>query len=295
MRTETRNSYERGLECVLAYILAHLDEPLDPRVLANEAHFSLYHFHRIFRGMMQESIGEFVRRVRMERAAYRLGNGAAVTETAFDAGFESHEAFTRAFRAAFGVSPRQRQGARQERFFLGSPNGIHYDPTGRFLYLRNFEGELSMHVEIRTRPAFRVLAMRHVGPYPEIGAVFGRLAPWAGQHGVPFQEALAIFYDNPEVVPAAELRSDAGLVVSQDFQSDDPAVHFVEIPTATYAVATYMGHYSGLSGAWGEFIGKWIPQSGHELVDGLSFEVYMNDCTTTAPEELRTDLYVPIK
>jgi len=75
---------------VLVHIQQHLDETIELDELAHIAHFSPYHFHRIFRGMVGESLMEHVRRLRLERAAHRLKfTDTSVTNIAFDAGYET--------------------------------------------------------------------------------------------------------------------------------------------------------------------------------------------------------------
>ena len=72
MRTETLNSYQERMGRVLVHIQNHLDEPMPLDQLAGVACFSPWHFHRIFRGMVGESVKEHVRRLRLERAAQCL-------------------------------------------------------------------------------------------------------------------------------------------------------------------------------------------------------------------------------
>lgn len=295
MRTATRNEYCEGLQKAVTYVIENLDEPLEPVRLANVAGFSLYHFHRIFRGMMGESLGEFIRRIRLERAAWRLAQGAAVTEVAFDSGYESHEAFTRAFRIAFGVTPSDCRKNAQRVFELPNPTGTHFDPLGRPLVLRPLLGEREMDVEIRESPAIKAAGIRHIGPYWQIGPVFSEIAQWFGQHGLTHSYGLGVFYDNPEITPLAELKSDACVMFEDDLPEDN-RVHRVELPGGTYAVMTYRGPYSGLGEAWGKFIGKWFPSSGYEMSPEPCFEIYIDPCDGAKPvEELRTELWQAIK
>ncbi|MFH1417502.1 MAG: AraC family transcriptional regulator, partial [Planctomycetota bacterium] len=106
MKSQTEHDYRQRILRVLVHIQGRLDEAMSLEDLARIAHFSPYHFHRIFRGMVGESVKEHVRRLRLERAAFHLkATDQPVTRIAFDAGYEAHEAFTRAFRAMFGESP----------------------------------------------------------------------------------------------------------------------------------------------------------------------------------------------
>src|SRR6266853_3843414 len=99
-------SYQERVLRVLLHIQRNLDRPLELEELASVACFSPFHFHRIFRGIVGESVMEYVRRLRLEQAAQKLRfSDSPVIDVALDAGYESHEAFTRAFSARFGLSP----------------------------------------------------------------------------------------------------------------------------------------------------------------------------------------------
>jgi AraC family transcriptional regulator len=91
---------------VQLYIHQHMDEPLNREVLAAIAGFSIPHFHRIFTACTGESAAAYVRRLRMERAGRKLWMGAVdIAEVALAAGYDSHSAFSKAFRKFFGISP----------------------------------------------------------------------------------------------------------------------------------------------------------------------------------------------
>lgn len=294
MRNETRDEYREGLERLIVHVMGHLDEPLPPTVLAEVAGFSTFHFHRIFRGMMGESMAEFVRRVRLERAAAGLIDQHSVTDVAFEAGYDSVEAFSRAFRASFGYLPSAWRRMNGHCALLPTPNGAHFEPQGRVSCLRIQSGATEMNVEIRDIPTMRVVAMRHIGPYFLIGATFGKLAAFAKQNGVPFDKSLAIYHDNPEDMPADQLRSDACLVVPEGYSLESDEVTVFDIPANKYAVATYIGAYDGLGEAWAQFMGKWFPASGQKMGSGVCFELYLDDCSQAPKEQLRTELYEPV-
>jgi AraC family transcriptional regulator len=93
---------------VKAYIREHIDEPLDRQVLAEVAGFSVPHFHRIFSAVAGEAAASYVRRVRLERAGRKLRMGAVnITEVALAAGYETHAAFSKAFKQAYGLCPSE--------------------------------------------------------------------------------------------------------------------------------------------------------------------------------------------
>ena len=99
MKEDTRQDYAERIIRVLVHIQQNLDDDLPLEKLARLAFFSPFHFHRVFRGMVGESVKSHIRRLRLERAAMRLKQSEmAVTAIAFEAGYETHESFTRAFR-----------------------------------------------------------------------------------------------------------------------------------------------------------------------------------------------------
>jgi AraC family transcriptional regulator len=100
--------YADCIEDVMLYIREHINEPLDREMLAAVAGFSVPHFHRVFTANVGESAASHVRRLRMERAGRKLRMGAVdITEVALAAGYDTHAAFTKAFKQHFGVSPSE--------------------------------------------------------------------------------------------------------------------------------------------------------------------------------------------
>ncbi len=151
-----------------------------------------------------------------------------------------------------------------------------------------------MKVEFREISPLRVVGVRHIGPYWEIGEAFGRLGKWLETSGLPQGAMVGVYWDNPQEVAPDQLRSDACTTLPADAVIDDPAVTVFEIPGGTYACARHPGSYSGLPAAWGELIQE-ILRSGRIPGGGPSFEIYVNDCTCVPETELITDLYEHIQ
>lgn len=305
MKTETRSFYEAAVERAALRIARTLDEALDLGAIAREAALSSYHFHRIFRGMLGETPLELHRRLRLERAAHRLRDGeTTVTTVAFEAGYDTHEAFTRAFRQAYGTPPsgfrqaaleRALGGPRPLQIELAAPSGIHFRMDAIDPVIRLPLGETSMDVIIETLADLRVATVRHVGPYQRIPEAFARLGALVGRAGLIGQGSMmiAIYHDDPETTPASELRSDAGVSVADDARLPD-GLGEQRLGAGLYARTTHVGPYTELGDAWSRFMGQWLPKSGYRIRDGESFEVYRNTPEDTRPEALRTDLYLPI-
>jgi AraC family transcriptional regulator len=230
----------------------------------------------------------------MERAASQLINSeASVTEIAFDAGFDSLEGFSRHFRNRFGRPPSQfRRLKLVEKRTLTAPNGIHWQGAN-FFPDTTLTGELPMKLDtsalkIEEIADVRLAAMRHIGPYYEIGNTFAKLRP-----SRPGTTMYALYYDDPESTPADQLRSDACYELPEGEQPCEGA-NIVKINGGKYAVYRLIGPYTELNSAWGTFM-KLLAGSENCSRPGPCFELYVDNCMVTPPETLRTDLYAPVQ
>jgi len=300
MKKTTLQVYKQRMIEVLVHIQQNLDQDLPLEELAGLAHFSPYHFHRVFRGMIGESVKSHIRRLRLERAATRLKSSLApVTQLAFDAGYETHEAFTRAFKAMFGLAPSQYRTSmninRAHR--SGSDDRVHFQEGSRIEDFELFHhGVTNMDVAIKKIGAMNVAFIRHVGPYMQCGQAWGKLCAGLGPKGMlgPNSAFIGLCHDDPDVTPADKIRYDACVTVPKSFKPDgDLAVQ--SISGGDYAVMTHRGPYEKLNESYALLMGQWLPQSGRELRSAPCFEIYRNSPEQTAPEDLVTDIHVPLE
>lgn len=156
-----------------------------------------------------------------------------------------------------------------------------------------------MHkVDITTCPPLQLLGIRHIGPYPGIAGVFGRLAEWAQGAGLlgPATRFIGIYYDNPREVDAADLRSAACITADRPTDpADNPTddIQAIDLPGGRHAVIRHIGPYTELSKTYDWIFGEWVPASGATPA-GIAYEDYVNDATKVAPDQLITDIYVPL-
>ncbi len=306
-RPRTVSHYEALVLDAARRITQGLDEALDLASLASPACMAPLHFHRVFRGLLGETPLQLHRRLRLERAAWRLAQHAdTVLAIALDAGYETHEAFTRAFRDGFGRSPTEhREAARRTQSMahhhLQAACGLHFNGPAMSLptdlsHLLLHTGAAAMEVEIQTRPALRVAALAHTGPYNTIGSAFERLGGIAGPAGL-FAHAdaqmVAVYLDDPETVPTQQLRSAAGVIVPPH-AALPAALHEINLPAGRWASTLHCGPYDGLGDTWQRLLGQWLPASGHRVAQGEFYELYLNHPGNAEPGALRTRLYVPL-
>jgi AraC family transcriptional regulator len=295
-RPATLRFYKEGLLRVMVHIQQHLDEPLPWQDLAHLACLSPYHFHHIFTGMTGESLSGHIRRLRLERAATRLKlSSDPIVDIAFEAGYANHESFTRAFHAAFGVSPTLFRRSRRVHVEIRAPSGIHYQNQE---YPTDFRSVRSkpMKVTIKHLSPMRVAFMRHIGPYSEVGRTWDEFMMWLGKEGFLGGDVqfIGICHDDPAVTPVGRIRYDACVTVDGAFRPQG-AIGAQVIAGGEYAVLTHFGPYEGLGGSYARLLGQWLPRSGRCVRALPSFEVYFNSPENTAPADLVTDLHVPLE
>jgi len=115
---------------VLRYIQEHLDDCLSASELCDVACCSQHHFHRVFRATVGESMMDHVRRLRLEKATFRLRSSRdSIASIGLDAGYGAQEAFTRVFQSYFGLAPRMFR-CTHAAYYLPAVSGIHYSPSG---------------------------------------------------------------------------------------------------------------------------------------------------------------------
>jgi AraC family transcriptional regulator len=292
MKPSTEQDYHERIVRTLVFIQAHLDDNPELDRVAAVAAFSRFHFARVFRALVGETLKEYTRRLRLERAARTLKRrDQPITQLALEAGFETHESFTRAFAAMFGLPPSAYRAAHKSAPEAAS--GTHLDDVAGY-HPPNY-GDVRAPVVKDLAPT-RVVFLRHVGPYGQVGDTWGRLFGWAGMRGLlgPGVMMLGIVHDDPDVTPDDKIRYDAAIPVSRPV-APEGEFGAMELAGGRYAVATHRGPYAGLGHAYQRVYGAWLPGSGYELRDEPAFEQYLNTPQTATPEDLLTLLYIPIE
>lgn len=297
-KSSTLRFHKQQLLRVLVHIQRNLDLPADLESLASLACLSPFHFHRVFRGMLGESLAAYVRRLRLERAAMALREGRrAVVDIAFEAGYDSHEAFCRAFRAAYYLSPSAYRKRPSAAIFLNAPSGLHFRPDAPPVdFKTQNQGARIMQIKIETIAPFRVAYVRHVGPYNQCHQAWDKLCQWLAAEGLlaPGKRFLGLSYDDPVDTPPEKLRYDACVELGEDI-APGPGIGVQLIEGGLYARTTHQGAYENLSKTYGEILGQWLPRQPYRLRNAPSFEVYLNTPENTEPEDLLTDIHVPIE
>ncbi len=298
----TALEYRRRVCLAMNFISENLDRELSVEEIARIASFSMFHFHRIFKAVVGETVSEFTRRIRLEAAANRLmaERSEAVTEIAFRYGFSSSQNFARAFRVHFGVSP---SGFRMRRIGnkMSNPgNALSMRVTySADMVLNNQptqERRQAMHAKIMDLPEYRVAYLRKLGAYGKetCEQAFGELMHWAGPKGlIDSGTMIGVYWDNPEVTPPEKCRVDACISVPPGMKPEKQ----IDIQTITggrYAVCRFELMADNFQSAWDEAF-RWIVQNGHECDDRPCYERYHSSPENHPEGKWVFDICIPLE
>lgn len=280
-RSHGWTDYQERLGRVTAYLHDHLDAGLDLNRLAEVAHLSPYHWHRVWHALHGETIAATVRRLRLQRASGYLANTALpVAQVARKCGYPNAQSFARAFRAVYGVTP------------------VHYREHGGHVAFREAAaqpGTASYEVEVRFVPAVRLAGIDHRGPYMNVGKAFEAAFVRFCAQGLarPGMRWMAVYFDDPFAVPESQLASRAGLSLPEDGTPAAPLAGF-ELGGVTCAVLRHRGPYATMREAYRWLFGTWLVRTGYEAADLPVFEEYLNNPRDTAPADLLTEIFLPL-
>lgn len=285
VRPDTLHDYHERLNRVLVFIDQNRSEALSLDRLAAIACLSACHFHRIFRALVGEPLGQYVQRIRLETAALQLQTSARnVLEIALDAGYENAAAFSRAFEQRFGMAPTECRAS--HRFEL----------QVRAAQLKQSNTAAMISPEIRQRSATQVAFVRHIGPYNTVGAAWHKLCSFTGQNHLlsPKTAYIGISRDDPKITAIDQLRYDACITLERTF-APSGEIGVQTIPGGRYAVFLHSGPYENFSTTYDMIYRDWLPLSHEQLRDQPEFEIYLNTVETTPPENLRTEIWIPLE
>ena len=280
--------YFERVNKVILYINNNLNERLDIVALAAVGNYSVFHFHRIMRAYLGESLGAYIVRRRLETSVNLLRySGLPVSDVAFKVGYENPASFNKAFKKRYQVSPNE---------FRKNFNGlvISEDSKIKFNAMENLK---SLNPKIKTRKPQKAIFVQALGSYDEsAGKAWDRVCEFAKQKKLfGFStEFLGISHDDPKVTEAAKLRYEACIAVSKEVKPEGD-VGVREIAGGKYAVFTHKGPYEKFINSYNYIYGRWLPENGIVLRDVPGFEKYLNTPQKTKPEKLLTEIWVPIQ
>jgi AraC family transcriptional regulator len=292
--------YRERLQDAIEFIELHLKDDLPLHEVARQANASLYHFHRLFRAFVGESLMEYIRHRRLSGAARALvETERPIIEVALDFGYSAPESFLRAFKAMFGTTPSsfRKKGrlpaAHRKAVLLGDER-----PAMR--------GGVTMVPHIINASAFTIygtlIHTTHGACREEVAGLWarergdgkvGELARRAGRssvYGVCFGACEGCG-------PRLETDSEAfpylvGWEAGEGLSLPEGLVE-MKVPASSYAIFRVDGGEEEIGKAVEAIYGEWLPASSMELADSPVLEKYSIDWTGAPGEGM--EIWLPVK
>lgn len=287
MNDAAKSAYRERLYRVCDYIAHHLDEPLTLEKLSAIASSSPYHFHRQFLAFSGQPLYRYIQWLRLRRASWRLAFNPQdkVIDIALDAGFQNPESFSRAFKTAFGKSPRQ---------FRQQPDWLSWHQR---VPKMTFQEQKSMDVKIVDFPQTHVAMLQHRDSPDRVNDSAATFIAWRKATGLsPVRESstFGIAWDDPATTPADAFRFDICGSVTEAVPENAFGVANGEIKGGRYAVGRHTGSLDTISNTVWAMFRDWLPDSGETLRDGPVFFHYLNFVHEVPEHALQTDIYLPL-
>ncbi len=261
----------------------------DLEALAAVAHYSPFHFHRVYRALTGETIGRTVQRLRLLKTLQRLGRSdASVTEIALLAGYDTPQALARVLRETLNASPTELRAdpGLLERHVAG----LSRPASG------STAAAAPLSVEVVTLEPFEVVAMRAQGAFDDLDGAFGLLFGWAAEQGLveQLQQLIGIPVDDHRELPAEALRFDCALALDATIPALPEPLQLRRMGGGQWARLRHVGSYSGLEEATDRLLAEWLPASGHALRDVPLHYHFLDDPEHIPEAILRADIHLPL-
>ena len=290
--------YEKVIQDVLDYIDNNLGEKLTIEELATVAHFSPYHFCRVFQWYVGYSVMIYVRKRRLEFVVSEFSSSRKMIDIAMDYGFESYSGFAKAFKRHYnGISP--------ETYWLHNQTEGKPKPL-RLLHMNKYTGGIIMTPKIVEKEAFKVagysIGTRNVdgennNDIPAFWRAYssdGRADKLHDSAFITSHSEYGICYNHNQ--ETGEFSYIIGLEV-RDEQEVPESFETLVVESATYAVfstppSSGAEFVKNIQGTWVFIMEEWFPTSGYEYApNGVDFEYYREEMTEKGNV---CDIYIPV-
>ncbi|MBN1620614.1 AraC family transcriptional regulator [candidate division WOR-3 bacterium] len=331
--SDNRKEYLSRINRAMDYIQNNLGNSLSLKEIAEVSNFSPYHFHRVFKSAVGETLNCFINRLRIEKSASMLlsKKNLSITEIAYDCGFSSSSAFARSFKDKYGMSASDYRGgghavnnkirkSKSKNSENESKNGKETGNSNLYdgkAINRNSGEKLSLQLQTARRkkmskvkplkvtvqelPEMCMAYVRHIGPYKGDDALFRglyeKIMRWAGPRGFlsgPEVKFLSVYHDDPEITESDKLRVSVGLTVPPETEVEGE-IGKMTIPSGKYVLANFEIDQNQYQDAWDNVFADWFPKSGYICDDRPCFEWALNDPDSHPEKKHVINICVPVK
>ncbi|MEM9446353.1 MAG: GyrI-like domain-containing protein [Verrucomicrobiota bacterium] len=299
----TAMDYRKRVSQAMNYISENLDRQLSLKEIAQAASFSMFHFHRIFKAVVGETVAEFTRRLRLELAATHLRSNrhATITIIAMDCGFSSSQNFAKAFHQHFGMSPTEYRKSKGGNIHSKNQNALSlvtsYHSEHTLMKSMYAERKILMNAEVREMAEHHVAYVRKIGSYysrETYEQACNELMRWARPKDLLNSgKLMGVYLDNPHVTPEEKCRLDACISVPPGTLTERQIAIQV-INGGLHGVCHFELQDNSFQQAWGDAF-TWLVDSGYECDQKPCYELYHNNPSNHPENKWVVDICIPLK
>lgn len=283
-------NYLRRIDLVINYIENNIKEEMSIEELAQMASLSKFYFHRIFSSTTKISLMEYIRIRRISNAAQELVNSnKSIIEIAFDYQFNSHEAFSRAFKNIYGISPRE---YRNNKLIINLHEKLDV------IKLRD-KDVILLEPKIIFNDEFKIIGLSCTTTNTEnkekgiIPSLWDKFISRIGE--VKNTASSTRTFGLCEVIE--DSNDSFTYVCCKDVENFDfvpEGMVAKVVPSSRYAVFTHKGSVESLGETYDYIYGSWLPKSGYEI-NGIKYDFELYDERFDNSSSSEMDIYIPIK
>ncbi len=297
MTLEQENVYLQRVNHVFNHIRTHLTGDLSLEALAKVAHFSPFHFHRIFKALTGETLNQCVNRLRLERSVQLLKASPRLNliDIALDCGFSSASSFSRAFKIRYNIAPSE--------WDRHTPLADERKIRQVFADFPQYTAEMldrsatrqPFSVEIRQLPAQTLAYIRVMDSYNPENTVsaYERLHAWYTQKTSAPTTLYGMSQDDPDITPMEQCRFDWCYRVPDDWQ-EDGEITIQHFPACKLAVVRCDGDIFAVDRTWKALFNIWLPRSRYQPANLPAMEIYRREPADIGWEHYALDCAIPI-
>ncbi|NAS30195.1 helix-turn-helix domain-containing protein [Flavobacteriaceae bacterium R38] len=279
--------YKKNLKIVTNYINDNLNSKIQIEKLASLCNISPFHFHRVLRALLNEPIGHYIVRKRLERAAGLIINTEdKVEEIAFDVGYETPTSFSKQFKKHFGISPTDYRNGR--KVTTKYSNNMKLNLKIKKAKILNLDDKeciyITMYGEYST--------LDFNGCWKNLWSVVKNQKLFTA--GI---EHIGLPYDDPKTTEVDKIRYDACLVIHKKASVEqESGVDQKTLKGGKFAMFHYTGSYKYLSNVYDYIFREWLFNNDYKLRSEPVREKYINNPERVSDEDkLKTEIYIPIQ
>jgi AraC family transcriptional regulator len=290
MQKKTETYYQQKVSEVLSYIHNHLSDELNVKLLSEQFGISFFHFHRIMKVFLDEPLGSYINRIRLETAVKLIRySDTPLSEIALRIGYGDSSAFSKAFSKEFGFSPQKFKS--DKTIVLNTHVDYKIDDVGKLVY--------DSKPKIVSLADKTVICTSYMGEYggDEFKNVWNQFWQFVSLNNLMSwkSEIFTVYYDDPFVTAASDCRADFCVATYKQLSGNSSNIEVKKIPGGRFAMFKYKGSYERLMEIYEYLLKILLFKLGRKLRDAPSIERYLNDYRKIEPNSILTEIFIPIE